>query len=302
MPTVVFGDGRLCRAAICSGFQAITCSKPKPVQVKRDNQPAKPVDRQSVGRPQGEAGPEMITRTVNRNTTRFRYPKIKNVRVDWCRNWGSNCGEPAANLFCQEMGFDRANRFIVDKTTGRQGIPSLVFGDGRVCNARYCNAFKLIACTRRQAQPDVAEQVEPEQETEVAFAAPVPTPKPPPKPEAEPLAKPAVQPKPIKPDAGEIKPAVDFAGFEPLAPTVVAVNWVNLLDSINQYPAGASLFKCASGDCSIANSADFEINPDAPVQSTQLNFRVDSVPHASGALWQVSYLPFPPFAQGSEPT
>lgn len=300
LPTVVFGEGRLCRADACSGFEAITCARPAAVEVKRKTQPQQPAEGQIVGAPNKPPGPQMITVNVNRNTTRFRYPHIKNVRLDWCRNWGNNCGEPAANLFCQEMGFSRANRFVIDNTTGRQGIPSLVFGDGRVCNARYCNAFKMIACTRRQAPQEVAEPVEAQQQTEVAFAAPIPKSKPPVKPKTEAVVKPVVQPKPENPNTGDIKPAVEFASFEPLAPTVVAVNWVNLLDTIDQYPDGASLFKCSGGDCSIANSADFEVSPDATSQSVQLNFRVDEVPHASGALWQVSYLPFPPFAQGSE--
>ncbi|MCP4319300.1 MAG: hypothetical protein GY789_25775 [Hyphomicrobiales bacterium] len=308
VPTVVFGDGRLCRAAICSGFRAITCAKPAPVEVKKKDKSNEPAGGQIVGRPGKSPGPKMITVVVNKNTTRFRYPQVNNVRLDWCRNWGSNCGEPAANLFCQDMGFARANRFVIDDTTGKKGIPSLVFGDGRVCNARYCNAFKLIACTRREAREDVAEPAQPrpdadqpDAETDVdVTVVPIPTRKPAPTPKAETAAKPVERPKPAAKSEGAVKPAIGFAKFEPLAPTVIAVNWINLLDTIDQYPEGASLYKCASGDCSLANSADFEVSPDGRNQTVQLNFRVGDVPHASGALWQASYLPFPPFAQGSK--
>ncbi|MEX3006917.1 hypothetical protein [Hoeflea sp. TYP-13] len=314
VPTVVFGDGRLCRAAICSGFRAITCAKPAPVEAKKPEQPKEPAGGQIVGAPKKIPGPAMKTVVVDPDTTRFRFPKIKDVRVDWCRNWGRECGEPAAELFCREMGFPRASKFVVDQTTGKKGIPTVVFGDGRICDARYCNGFRQITCTRKP--PEIVETpVEPQPapgtpasngEVEVTILVPVPTPKPPSPPRAVQQAEPVLQPKPVlrpKPPAEGvivINPAISFEKFEPLAPTVVAVNWVNLLDSLDRYPEGASLFKCASGDCSLANPADFEIDPDAQYQTAQLNFRVDKVPHASGALWQVSYLPFPPFNQGSE--
>jgi hypothetical protein len=307
VPTVILADGQLCRAAICSGFRAITCARPAPVTVTPTPSPERPAKPRST--PNGSTGPDMIVVPVNEYTTRFRYPHVDEMRLDWCLNWGSNCGEPAANLFCEEMGFSRASRYVKDVGTGRRGIYSLVYGDERVCSARYCNAFELIACTRRPDEETVAEtdalpddeDVGPGEESmEMAFIAPLPSPKPPaPLPSQDSIVKPAAQPRPVRPD-DEAEPASDFSGFEPPAPTVVAVNWVNLLDTIDEFPAGASLFNCTGGDCSPADAADFEIDPEADDQNVQLNFSVDTVPHASGALWQVSYLPFPPFARGSE--
>jgi hypothetical protein len=81
---------------------------------------------------------------------------------------------------------------------------------------------------------------------------------------------------------------------------LVTANWTAVLRSIDTYPGGASLFKCASGDCSLAVAADFEVSPDAAHQSVQLNFNVGKVPHAVGARWQVSYLPFPAFSNGAD--
>ncbi|MEM6460632.1 MAG: hypothetical protein AAF724_01810 [Pseudomonadota bacterium] len=296
VPTVVFGDGRLCRSRACSGFQQITCARAAPVEVQRDSRPAD--WRRSVG-----TGPDMKTVVVNANTTRFRNPHIDNLRVDWCRNWGANCGKPAADLFCREMGFESANRFLMDRTSGINGIPSLVIGDDRVCNARYCNAFKVIACTNQSAPgtlaADAAEPTEREHgsadDGQLAFIAPLPTRKPP-----LPQSTPEPGPEAETPSDADIKPAVSYAQFKAQAPTVIAVNWVNLLDSTGQYPAGASLFACADGDCSAANTADLTLSPQATDQSVKMNFNVDNVPHASGVIWQASYLPFPPFDSGSQ--
>ena len=38
----------------------------------------------------------------------FANPTIRDFRLDFCRNFGANCGQPAADLFCQELGFDGA--------------------------------------------------------------------------------------------------------------------------------------------------------------------------------------------------
>ncbi len=309
VPTVLFGDGRICRSPLCSGFLAITCAKAAPAEPKA---PEKPKGGTLMVQPPKAAGPEMEQVTLGPNRTRFRFPKVKNVRVDWCRNWGENCGQPAADLFCREQGFARAGRIAIDETTGKQGIPTLVFGDGRLCLADYCNGFRQITCLRNppataaKSPATTAKQPETPARRPVkkgldfsAITPPLPTPKPlPPRQVAVP--KPTLQTKPPKTDAIVIGPPVNFERFEPLPVATLTAQWVDVIDLLDSYPEGASLFKCASGDCSIATSADFEIDPEAAYQTVTLNYRVDAVPHASGALWQVSYLPFPPFGNGSE--
>ena len=93
---------------------------------------------------------------------------------------------------------------------------------------------------------------------------------------------------------------VGFAKFRPPTATIAAEKWVHVLNSINVYPSGASLFKCASGDCSLAATADFEVDPAAEFQTLRLNFNTLKVPYATGARWQISYAPFPPFANASD--
>jgi hypothetical protein len=77
-------------------------------------------------------------------TQTFQAPSVRGVRLDWCRNWGTNCGQAAADLFCREMRFDRAARFAPAPGLGR----TLVFGDGRLCEGPQCGGFATITCAR----------------------------------------------------------------------------------------------------------------------------------------------------------
>jgi hypothetical protein len=88
-----------------------------------------------------------------------------------------------------------------------------------------------------------------------------------------------------------------FSNFKSRKPEAVRLTWVKTLRVLNTYPAGASLYKCASGDCSISTTNDLEVDDKAPV--VDLAFSASSVPHAEAGLWQVSYLPFSAFANGS---
>ena len=83
----------------------------------------------------------------------FVSPVIKDFRLDWCRNWGVACGGPAAELFCKEKGFDKATRWSIEPNVGARGIPTLVFGDGRLCQGPNCSGFRVIVCARVAATP-----------------------------------------------------------------------------------------------------------------------------------------------------
>ena len=45
----------------------------------------------------------LATGAAAQETTRtFQNPSINGVRLDWCRFYGRQCGEPAAELFCRQ--------------------------------------------------------------------------------------------------------------------------------------------------------------------------------------------------------
>lgn len=304
--TLVFGDGRLCRAPNCSGFRAITCSKPGPVQAAPSQDTQKPATGQMVPIPRAPAGPKMKMTALGPISTRFTYPSIKNIRVDWCRNWRASCGRPAANLFCKEMGFDKAARFSRDRRTGRRGIPTLVFGDGRICKGKRCQGFRRIVCIRSPGQDRQVVQPGGSQNSGTQPAADSGPAQMLPEAVHKAVPVPRRRPERSKPSGTtrlseiDIRPMVSFAKFRPPTPAIAAENWVHVLNTVNVYPSGASLFKCASGDCSLATSADFEVDPAAEIQTVQLNFNTLKVPYATGARWQISYAPFPPFANAGD--
>ncbi len=81
---------------------------------------------------------------VQRNREIFRYPKVNTRMVDWCKNWGQGCGEPAATNFCVQKGFVRASVWEQYPDVGN----TLVLGDNKVCDMPGCDGFKSITCIK----------------------------------------------------------------------------------------------------------------------------------------------------------
>ncbi len=225
----------------------------------------------------------------------FVAPVIKDFRLDWCRNWGAACGGPAADLFCKEKGFDKATRWSIEPNVGARGIPTLVFGDGRLCKAPNCSGFRVIVCARVAAVPakptiKVLPGALKVKEKPSAVDKKI-TVKPPP------AAPPKIIKKAVKADVRRKVATFKFtklSTFKPRKPAAVRLTWINTLRVLKTYPGGTTLYKCESGDCSIATSHDREIDEKAP--TVDLAFTASTIPHAEAGLWQVSYLPFPAFA------
>jgi len=76
----------------------------------------------------------------------FEPPLVDGKRVDLCLHWGSDCGQPAADAFCQKSGFSKAAEFKEAYDIGAQS-PTLVLGDGKLCAEAYCDGFAMIRCT-----------------------------------------------------------------------------------------------------------------------------------------------------------
>lgn len=74
----------------------------------------------------------------------FNAPTVGNYGVDVCLNWGTNCGQPAADEFCRRHGYARSTAQGVFES----GPPTLVLGDNAVCDQSFCNRFAYITCSR----------------------------------------------------------------------------------------------------------------------------------------------------------
>ncbi len=74
----------------------------------------------------------------------FELPRINGTLLDWCYNWGSECGKPAADRFCAMHDFAAAADF--GEKPGPLGEPTMLISDGRLCEADDCGTFEYIAC------------------------------------------------------------------------------------------------------------------------------------------------------------
>lgn len=63
-------------------------------------------------------------------------------RLDYCRTWGNECGQPAADAFCALKGYRRAARFAADLDIG----DTVVISSQQRCNDPGCDGFARIEC------------------------------------------------------------------------------------------------------------------------------------------------------------
>lgn len=273
----------------------------------------------------------------------FTRPTVHDFRLDFCRHAGSDCGQPAADLFCQQMGFERAEGWTPSGPISGQ---TLIFGDGKLCSGPQCSGFNTIRCVAGQApapgpvlaMPSAPVVVAPQprpQETpsqtvpppQVVGPAPVPVQRPPnlhvAVPSPGPFPLPRTRPQPPAAIAPGPTPVTSLADltltFNPALASIpsppprtaplsglnssaeaVTARWAATLQDIGTYPEGASIFKCLRSDCEFAVTPDIEIDPNGPDQTQVLYFSVMKVPHAGGAIWQVSTQPFPSFGNGAD--
>jgi hypothetical protein len=112
----------------------------------------------------GLAGAETIT---------FVDPKIGPDRLDWCVNWGTGCGEPAATAWCKSNEYDHSVDSIQAVDIGA-ATPTKLIATGEVCDQAYCDGFASITCAT--VELPAAPSPEPAEATE---DSPTSTPPPP---------------------------------------------------------------------------------------------------------------------------
>ena len=66
----------------------------------------------------------------------------ESVRLDFCRDYGSACGKPAADAFCRQRGHPDAARFEIAKNIGR----TVIISSGAFCVNAVCDGFATIHC------------------------------------------------------------------------------------------------------------------------------------------------------------
>jgi Domain of unknown function (DUF4189) len=79
------------------------------------------------------------------HTRVFAPPSVGGKRLDFCREWGANCGAPAANAFCASKDLGVALYYRSDPDVQ----PTQVISSGQVCDAPTCTSFNIITCNER---------------------------------------------------------------------------------------------------------------------------------------------------------
>lgn len=75
----------------------------------------------------------------------YNKPLFRDSRLDWCLTWGTNCGKPAADAFCNRRRFTAAKQMRAE-IVGRSAATRLI-GSDQICSGQdFCTAFAFITC------------------------------------------------------------------------------------------------------------------------------------------------------------
>ena len=78
------------------------------------------------------------------NKVTIKDPEVDRYHLDHCREWGVNCGLPAATAFCLSRGYSKALDFeVVEKNQKTR-----VINGGQVCDEEKCNRISKVICER----------------------------------------------------------------------------------------------------------------------------------------------------------
>jgi hypothetical protein len=72
----------------------------------------------------------------------YRNPKVFQIALDFCQQWGRNCGQPAADAYCRQKGYRRALAFNVKYDTP----PTRIISSNQVCQAPGCDRIDYVVC------------------------------------------------------------------------------------------------------------------------------------------------------------
>ncbi|MDQ3233146.1 MAG: hypothetical protein M3Q07_15115 [Pseudobdellovibrionaceae bacterium] len=62
-------------------------------------------------------------------------------RLDICKTFAADCGQPAADAYCQAQGWAKSYAFAIDEDIGRTRLIT-----GAVCEDGFCDGFQYIGC------------------------------------------------------------------------------------------------------------------------------------------------------------
>jgi len=79
--------------------------------------------------------------TATAKSPKYAGPKGGKDRLDQCFTLGKNCGQAAADKYCEIHGYQKAKGFETEKASPTQTLV------GQRCTGSVCVAFKSITCS-----------------------------------------------------------------------------------------------------------------------------------------------------------
>lgn len=74
----------------------------------------------------------------------YVLPRFNHYRLDWCKTGEKQCGRPAAQSFCRQMGYSSTQGFAIQKHLGA----TQAIGNQKLCFGMQCNGFAYVNCFR----------------------------------------------------------------------------------------------------------------------------------------------------------
>ncbi|MBK8455435.1 MAG: hypothetical protein WAQ53_15620 [Thiofilum sp.] len=90
--------------------------------------------------------PTTYNNTIHTITYHNTLINFNGRRLDWCLKWGTLCGKPAADAWCNLKNKSKLSVRAIAFEKAEDIGNTYVLKDKTTCNKPYCDGFELITC------------------------------------------------------------------------------------------------------------------------------------------------------------
>ena len=82
-------------------------------------------------------------------TVSYASTRMDSGNLDYCLSYGTDCGQPAADAWCQQQGFSSATSFEVSWGSP----PTVILSTGEICDGAHCDQISSVTCDGKPFTP-----------------------------------------------------------------------------------------------------------------------------------------------------